>query len=212
MTKDVRDQLEEMHKNDKSSENSDYPDKFESPGNKDRIPDQGLDSFEKSTETESKSESSNSNNSDKYNELLKQHAELEDQYKRLMADYRNQSNRMNKEREEAHKYASVSTVDKILPAIDNFNFALKSINEQTPIEEAKKSIEMLKTQLIMSLQGVGLQTINTDCSFDANFHEAVSKLKDPEKEEGTIIEVVKEGYSIGDRVVRAALVVVSTKE
>ena len=93
----------------------------------------------------------------------------------------------------------------------NFDFAKKSLKPDTDFEEVIKSFDMLKTQFQMALQAVGLNEIPTNIPFDPTKHEAVTSVPSPEHEPGTIIEVVKPGYVIGDRVVRAATVVVAAK-
>ncbi len=143
-------------------------------------------------------------------ELLKQEfAELDDKYKRIWADQQNMQKRMQREREDTYKYAAVTTIEAILPAIDNCEFALKSINPNTKIEEVVKGIEMLKAQLLMSLQGIGLEEINTSGVYNAELHEAISSIVDATKTEGTIVDVVKKGFKLRDKVVRPATVVVS---
>ncbi len=144
-------------------------------------------------------------------ELQAKYDELEDKYKRLWADQQNMTNRFRREKDEIHKYAAVSTLEAILPALDNFDFATKSLNENTAFEEVIKSIRMLQEQLIMSLNSVGLEEVPTNVKFDPHLHEAVSNLPDAEKEEGTIIEVLKKGFKVKDRVIRPATVVVSSK-
>jgi len=139
-------------------------------------------------------------------------AELEDKYKRLWADQQNMTNRFQREREDIHKYAAANTIECILPAIDNFDFAKKSINENTNFEEVVKSIDMLQEQLLLSLKSIGLEEVATDILYNPEFHEAVSNIKDAEKEEGTIIEVIKKGYKLKERVLRAATVIVTTQE
>ncbi len=143
-------------------------------------------------------------------ELLKQEfAELDDKYKRIWADQQNMQKRMQREREDIYKYASVTTIEAILPAIDNCEFALKSINNNTKIEEVVKGIEMLKTQLLMSLQAIGLEEIDTKTTYNAELHEAISSIVDATKAEGTILDVVKKGFRLRDKVIRPATVVVS---
>mgnify|MGYP001184334931 CR=1 FL=1 len=145
------------------------------------------------------------------NDLQTKYDELEDQYKRLWADQQNMINRFNREKQDLYKYAAASTLEAILPALDNFDFAKKSINENTNFEEIVKSINMLQEQLVMSLKSVGLEEVDTSSTFNPEFHEAVSSLPDPEKEEGTILEVLKKGFKVKDKVLRVATVVVSTK-
>ena len=145
-------------------------------------------------------------------ELQSQYQELDDKYKRLWADQQNIVKRSQKEKQDMAKYAAFATLDAILPALDNFEFAKKSINDNTSIDDCITSIDMLQSQIIMSLKSVGLTEIATEGLFNAELHEAVSNIADPEKEEGSILEVLKKGYKLNDRVLRVATVIVSTKE
>jgi len=149
------------------------------------------------------------------NELEEQrnkYSELEDQYKRLWADQQNIVNRFNRERLDIVRYAASNTIEALLPALDNFDFAKRSINGNTKPEDILKSIEMLQDQLINSLKSVGLEQINTNTTFNPEQHEAVHKIVDTTKPEGTILEVLKKGFKLNDKVIRVATVVVSTKE
>ncbi len=149
------------------------------------------------------------------NELEEQrnkYSELEDQYKRLWADQQNIVNRFNRERLDIVRYAASNTIEALLPALDNFDFAKRSINGNTKPEDILKSIEMLQDQLINSLKSVGLEQINTNTTFNPEHHEAVHKIVDTTKPEGTILEVLKKGFKLNDKVIRVATVVVSTKE
>jgi molecular chaperone GrpE len=144
-------------------------------------------------------------------EIKAKYLELEDQHKRLWADQQNMINRFNREKLDLHKYAAANTLEAILPALDNFDFAKKSLNENIEFPEIMKSIEMLQEQLVMSLKSVGLEEVDTSSVFNPEFHEAVSSVPDSEKAEGTILEVLKKGFKVKDRVLRVATVVVSTK-
>lgn len=145
-------------------------------------------------------------------ELQKKYQELEDQYKRIWADHQNMLNRFNRERQESAKYAAFNTIQVILPALDNFDFARKSINENTSYSDIVKSINMLQEQLIMNLKSVGLEEIDTNCVYNPELHEAVTNVKSEDKAEGTILEVLKKGYKLNDKVLRVATVIVSSKE
>lgn len=166
-----------------------------------------------------KSDSENPESSKKEQELAKEladlkakYAELDDQYKRLVADQQNMSKRFVKEREDIHKFAAENTIQSILPAIDNFGFAKKSLNEKMSLEDMQKSFDMLKMQLLQCLQSIGLEQIDTKIPFDPQVHEAISKIKDESQKENTIVEVAKEGYKLKGKVIRAASVIVSTQE
>lgn len=147
----------------------------------------------------------------KFEQLQAQYAELDDKYKRLWADQQNMVKRNQKEKQDFLKYAAFATLDAILPALDNFEFAQKSLNGNTSSEDCIKSINMLQEQILMCLRSVGLAEIEAK-TFDPELHEAVSKVTDPAQEEGAIVEVLKKGYKLNDRVLRVATVVVSTKE
>lgn len=146
-----------------------------------------------------------------YQELQAQYTELDDKYKRLWADQQNMMNRFNRERSEIQKYAATSTIEAILPALDNFDFAIRSIKENTSFDEIIKSISMLQEQLIMSLKSVGLEEIDTNSNYNPQLHEAISNRNDNDREEGAILEVLKKGYRIKDKVIRPAMVVVCSK-
>lgn len=147
-----------------------------------------------------------------FNELKQKYDELEDQYKRLWADQQNMVNRFNREKQETLKYAASNTLETILPALDNFDFAKKNISPEMAHDEIVKSIDMLQQQLFMCLKAVGLEEVDTSCLYNPELHEAVSNIPDPEKPEGTIVEVLKKGFKVKDRVLRVATVVVTTKE
>lgn len=198
MSKKKQSAIDELHKT--GAENS---------------PQDGADSFEPADRTgkQSKKDAADTQKlTEELNKVKAEFAELDDQNKRLLADYQNLSKRVTRERVESQKYAAVSAVESLLPALDNFDYAKKSVGEDLKQEDVVKSIDMLKDQLITCLKSVGLEIIDTTIPFNPEFHEAISNLKDPSKEEGTIIEVVKTGYKIKDRVIRPAMVVVSTKE
>jgi molecular chaperone GrpE len=148
----------------------------------------------------------------RYKELQKKYTELEENYKRLWADQQNMIGRFSREKEDVHRYAAETTLESILPALDNFDFAKKSINSQMSFEEILKSFDMLKAQLMMSLQSIGLEEISPEGIFDPAIHEAVSTVKDSSSPEGTIVDVVKRGFKLKNKVIRPALVVVSTKD
>lgn len=145
-------------------------------------------------------------------ELQAKYQELDDQYKRLWADQQNIIKRNQRERQDLIKYAASNTIEAILPALDNFEFAKKSINPNTSHEDIIKSIDMLQEQLLMSLKSIGMTEVETHQGFKAELHEAISKITDPSKPEGTIIDVLKKGFKLNDKVLRVATVVVSTQE
>lgn len=144
-----------------------------------------------------------------FDELKSKFDEIEDKYKRLWADQQNMLNRFNRERQDLLKYAASGAISSILPALDNFDFAKRSINANTSHEELVKSLDMLQEQLLLSLKSVGLEEVATNVVYNPELHEAVSFVLDANQPEGTIVEVIKKGFRIQDRVLRPATVVVT---
>ena len=127
-------------------------------------------------------------------ELLQQ---SEDHYKRLQADFANFRRRNEKEREELIK--------DLLPIIDNFERALAVEGAAgTPLHDG---ISMVYNQLMESLKKNGLEVIKAAGEkFDPNFHQAVMRVQDPEKEDDTIEEEFQKGYMVQGRVIRPSMV------
>ena len=129
----------------------------------------------------------------------------EEHYKRLQADFMNFRRRNEKEREELSSVIVQGLIKDLLPIIDNFERALA-------VEEAKGSalhdgITMIYNQLIASLQKNGLEEIKAAGEkFDPNFHQAVMRVEDPEKEDNTVEEVLQKGYMVQGRVIRPSMV------
>lgn len=131
--------------------------------------------------------------------------ESEEHYKRLQADFMNFRRRNEKEREDLSSVILQGLIKDLLPIIDNFERALA-------VEEAKGSplhdgISMVYNQLITSLQKNGLEEIKAvGEKFDPNFHQAVMRVEDPEKEDNTVEEVLQKGYMVQGRVIRPSMV------
>lgn len=147
----------------------------------------------------------------KYEKLKQEFEELDASYKRLWADQQNMLKRFQKDKDDLRRYGAQSTIEAILPAIDNFDFAKKSVKPETAFEEIIKSFDMLKMQFQLALQAVGIAEVKTNVAFDPVLHEAVTSVPSEEHPEGTIIEVIKAGYELQGKVIRPALVVVATK-
>lgn len=131
--------------------------------------------------------------------------QTEDQYKRLQADFTNFRRRNEKEREELSSVVLQGLIKDLLPIIDNFERALAVEGVAgTPLHEG---ISMVYNQLMESLKKNGLEVITaTGEKFDPNFHQAVMRVQDSEKEDGTIEEELQKGYMVQGRVIRPSMV------
>lgn len=129
----------------------------------------------------------------------------EDQYKRLQADFANFRRRNEKEREELSSVVLQGLVKDLLPIIDNFERALAV--EGVAGSPLHDGISMVYNQLMETLKKNGVETIKAAGEkFDPNYHQAVMRVQDPEKEDDTIEEEFQKGYMVQGRVIRPSMV------
>jgi molecular chaperone GrpE len=134
-------------------------------------------------------------------------AELEDRLLRLAADFDNFKKRAARERQEYVALANERLVKDLLPILDDLERALSAAedHEEAQLEEG---VRLVHRSLASLLERNGVREIATEGRFDPHVHEAL--LSQPsEAEEGSVIDVVQKGYTIGDRVVRPARVIIS---
>lgn len=133
--------------------------------------------------------------------------EQKDKYLRLMAEYDNFRKRTAKERLELADSAKASAVSEILPMIDNFERALGT---ECQDENFKKGIEMIYKQFGDVIAKLGVKPMELEgTEFDPNIATAVSTVEDESLGENTVAQVLQNGYTMGDKVVRPAVVVVA---
>jgi len=133
--------------------------------------------------------------------------ELEDRYKRILAEFENFKKRSSKEREGLYNSILADVVEVILPVLDNLENAAKVNTED---EEYKKGIELVLKQFKDVLQAKGVEEIKAvGETFDPELHEAVSSIQDENLGEKEIAEEYRKGYKIGSRVIRHSMVVVA---
>lgn len=139
-------------------------------------------------------------------------AELESRYVRLMADFDNHKKRTQKEKDDIYKYANQSLVESLLPILDAFELAMKSLPEDA--EEAFKGfgdgVSNIQRQLNEVLEKSGLTRIDAYGEpYDPVYHEAVMMVPDSEVPPHTIIDELRAGYRFKDRVIRPTVCRVS---
>jgi molecular chaperone GrpE len=126
---------------------------------------------------------------------------------RLAADFENYKKRAAREREEYVAHANERLVKDLLPILDDLERALAAA-EQHEEAQLEEGVRLVHRSLAQLLQRNGVQEIATDGKFDPHVHEAL--LSQPsEAEEGSVIDVVQKGYTLADRVVRPARVVIA---
>ena len=142
--------------------------------------------------------------------LAKEVAELQDQVKRSRAEFDNFRKRRDREQLEFAEYAGTEIVRALLPALDDFERALKAASGTE--SELTKGIELIYNRLLDTLKKQGLEAIPTaDQKFDPNLHHAIKMVQNDELADHTILQEYQRGYNFKGRLLRAAMVEVSVK-
>jgi len=131
-------------------------------------------------------------------------AEYKDGWARSQAEFQNYKKRLERDNELMYASMKGDIIKKVLPALDDLERALQN----RPADDAWASgIELIARKLQNILEGEGLKRIEAKgAAFDPNFHEAITHEPNDEVESEHIIDVVQNGYMLGERVIRPALV------
>ena len=143
--------------------------------------------------------------------------EYRDQLLRTAADLDNYKKRAAREKQEASKYANESLLKKLIPVLDNFDMALAAVSsaqgETDPsasTDSLQQGVSMIQQQLRQALAEAGLEEINaTGQPFDPNYHEAVSQQESAEVPEGHVLQQLRKGFKLRERLLRPATVIVA---
>lgn len=134
--------------------------------------------------------------------------DLENTLKRLQADFDNFRKRYEKEKQEFSQYASASFIIKLLPVIDELEHSMQEAKKHHAKEAA--ALEVLYKHLVKLLEAEGIREMKCESEgFDPYKHDAI-KRETNELPEGKICKVLKKGYYFHDRVLRHAMVIVSS--
>ena len=136
-----------------------------------------------------------------------EYEELNDRYKRLLAEFENYKKRSQKERDGIYGMITGDVVATMLPIMDNLEKAASAKTEDTQYQEG---VALVARQFQDALKRLGLEEIETvGQRFDPEFHEAVSHVQDATKGEQEIVQEYRKGYKIGNKVVRHSMVIVA---
>ncbi|HBX17023.1 MAG TPA: nucleotide exchange factor GrpE [Barnesiella sp.] len=145
------------------------------------------------------------------NEQLKAQVEqLKKDYLLARADLENFRKRTLKEKADLIRNGGESCLKDILPVIDDFERGLQAVGESADVEAVKQGIELIYNKFKTFLDQHGVKEIPTqDADFDTEYHEAVTTFPAPTPEQkGKVIDCVQKGYTMNDKVIRFAKVVV----
>lgn len=144
--------------------------------------------------------------------LKQENAALNDKYLRLFAEFDNFKRRTQKERTELLQTAGKDVIISLLPVLDDFDRANKAIESATDINPIREGISLVHSKLKNLLAQKGLkemESINTP--FDTDNHEAITKIPAPNDDlKGKVIDELEKGYTLNDKVIRFAKVVVGS--
>lgn len=143
----------------------------------------------------------------KANELIE---EQKDKYLRLSAEFDNYRKRTMKEKAELILNGGEKSISSILPIVDDFERALKNMETATDVAAVKEGVELIYNKFMTVLGQNGVKVIDTkEKPLDTDYHEAIAVIPAPtEALKGKILDCVQTGYTLNDKVIRHAKVVV----
>ncbi len=153
----------------------------------------------------------NKNLQDKISELEKKFSDLNEKLLRSLAEAENIRRRGKEENEKTAKYAIVNFANDLVVVVENFfmaseNSPREEIAKNPIIQNYAKAMEMTQSELLKILEKNNIKRIfPLNQIFDHNLHEAIVHLES-ELAEGTVVQVIQAGYSIGDRLIKPAMV------
>ncbi len=148
--------------------------------------------------------------------LQKENETLKEEKIRLLAEMENLRKRFEREKVETIKFGSINLARDILSPGDNLERALDALPENENHSESIKNLvdglKMVLKEYKSTLEKHGVKKIETlNKKFDHNFHQAMMEVENNDVEEGTVVQEVQSGYTMHDRLLRAAMVGVSKK-
>ncbi len=147
---------------------------------------------------------------EKIAELEAKLGEAENRYLRLQADFDNSRRRAKLDQEAAEKYRAQKLITELLPALDNFERALKMETDNEQAKTLQQGMEMVYRSLAEAIKKEGAEAIEAvGKEFDPHLHQAVMQVEDENFASNTVVEEFQKGYMLKDRVIRPAMVKVN---
>ena len=136
--------------------------------------------------------------------------EQKDKYLRLSAEFDNYRKRTMKEKAELILNGGEKSITSILPVVDDFERAIKNMDTATDVTAVKEGVELIYNKFISVLGQNGVKVIETkEMPLDTDYHEAIAVIPAPDEAlKGKILDCVQTGYTLNDKVIRHAKVVV----
>lgn len=138
-------------------------------------------------------------------------AEMKSRYLRSVADMENFRKRIAREKQDIIRSAAANVIESLLPVLDNMKLGLQAAEQHPEAKDVTFGFKMVDDQLKKSLSEQGLEELIPDGeSFDPNLHECIAHQASDDVEEDHVIQTVRAGYRLNERLIRAANVIVSS--
>lgn len=149
--------------------------------------------------------------------LEEERDELNDRVLRKAAEFENYRRRMDREKRRRHESGMLEVIEPVLEVLDDFERSIDAAEELQETQDAEKAYESLKGGVEMvfrkfrdTLETLGVEPIEAEGQpFDEELHEAMMRQPSEDTEPGTVLQEIRKGYRMGDRVVRHSRVVVA---
>ncbi len=137
-------------------------------------------------------------------------AKLKDAYMRTAADFDNYRKRSRREVDDARKAGREELLKELLPVFDNLERAIQSAQKATEVKAVAEGVSMVGKQFDGTLGRLQITRVPTVGNmFDPSVHEAIQQVETNDHPPGTVVAEVQPGYATGERLIRAAMVVVA---
>lgn len=165
---------------------------------------------ETATETQEKAETEETEQMGELTKLQEELDNMKDKYLRLSAEFDNYRKRTMKEKAELILNGGEKSISSILPIVDDFERALKNMETAEDVAAVKEGVELIYNKFMTVLGQNGVKVIETkEQTLNTDFHEAIAVIPaQEEKLRGKILDCVQTGYTLNDKVIRHAKVVV----
>lgn len=150
-------------------------------------------------------------------ELEKANARADENWEKVLlakADVENMRRRTQKDVEKAHRFSIEKFAKEMLPVVDSLELGLASAQTASAdVNAIKEGIELTHKQLLDSLEKSGVKQVNPEGEiFNPELHQAISVVPSPDHESNTVIQVFQKGYTLNERLLRPAMVIVSQSQ
>ncbi|MFU8848946.1 MAG: nucleotide exchange factor GrpE [Opitutales bacterium] len=138
-------------------------------------------------------------------------AEMKGRYLRSVADLENYRKRISREKQDILRSAAASVIESLLPVLDNMKLGLQAAENHPEAKDVTVGFKMVEDQLKKTLAEQGLEELIPDGeAFNPNLHECIAHHPSEDVKEDHVIQTVRAGYRLNERLIRAANVIVSS--